>query len=152
MSSFYAKSANAQDRQLKVQRLVIPFSVTASATASAVVLSNDEPSVMFMKSEGVDYIAAEVTALADTATYSVAPDDSDGKMNFFIVVGEAVAKVCQANVIDRANGGSQPCKLGDTDGLSTLGNIMLSLDSTTDFSSTSANFCLEVDYIVDDGN
>ncbi len=152
MSTFYAKDSAAQDRQLKVQRLVIPFSVTASATASAVVLKNDESSVMFMKSEGVDYITAELASLGDSATYTVSPDDSDGKMNFLVVVGEQVAKICQANVIDRVNGGSQPCKLGDADGLSTLSNMMLTMDASIDFSTTNGDLCLIVEYCVDDGN
>lgn len=152
MPSFYAKSPGAQDRQLKVQRLVIPFSVASNATPASVVLGNDEPSVMFLKSEGVDYISAEVALLGDTATFTVAPNDANGIMNVFIVVGEPVAKVCQANVINRVSGGSQPVKLGDADGLSSLSNIMLTMDSTINFATTSADLCLEVDYIVDDGN
>lgn len=151
-TAFQAKGPAAQDRQLKVQSVCIPFTVTASATASAVVLGNDETSVLYLRSEGVDYITAEVTALGDTASFSVAPDDSDGIMNLFVVVGEQVAKICQANVIDRVNGGSQPCKLGSSTGLSSLGNMMLTMDSTINLSTTNAALCLEVDYIVDDGN
>lgn len=146
--SFYSKNSQAMDRENKVQRLVIPFSVTASATPASVILKNDEPSLMFLKSEGVDQITAELTSLGDSATYSVSPNDANGILNIFIQVSEPIEKIMQANVIDRVNGGSQPCKLGDSDGLSSLQNIMLTMDSTINLSTTNADLCLIVEYVV----
>jgi len=150
--SFYAKNSQAMDRENKVQRLVIPFSVTHSATPASVVLASDEPSLMFLKSEGVDQITAELALLGDSVTFSVSPNDANGILNILIQVGESVHKIMRADVTDRVNGGSQPCKLGDADGLTTLSNIALTMDSTIDFATTSANLCLVVEYIVNDGH
>lgn len=156
MSKYDAKNSQVLGRQLKVQRLVIPFTITASATPASVVLRNDQPDVLFIKSEGVDQITAALTS-GETATYTVAPNDANGIINIFIkqisspVSGSYVdvcGKVQQANVRDRVNGGSQPCKLGDADGISSLGNIMLTMDSTVNHATTNFDGCLEVEYVI----
>lgn len=145
--SFQSKDSNVRGRQLKVQKLSIPFTITAHATSTSVVLLNDEPSICFLQSEGIDQITA---ALADgeTATYTVAADDSDGKLNILLKVGEVVSKVVSARVASRATGVSQPCYLGDANGISSEGNIMLSVDSTVDHSTTNFDGSLEVEYVI----
>ncbi len=147
--SFQSKNSLVQGRQLKVQRLVIPFTVTASATPSAVVLASDEPAVLFLKSEGVDQITAALAA-GETATYSASPDDSDGILNILVKIQpeDSCSKVCRAAFTSRTTGVTQPVKLGDSDGKTSLGNIMLTMDSSVDLSTTSADGCLEVEYIV----
>lgn len=146
--SFESKNDQVDGRQLKVQRLVIPFDITASATPSAVVLRTDEPSLMFIKSEGVNQITAAL-ASGETATYSVAPNDANGICNVFIRINEDVcAKVLRATVMKRSTGVVEVCKLGDADGISSLGNIMLTVDSAVDFSTTNYDGCIEVDYVV----
>lgn len=147
--SYESRNSLVKGRQLKVQRLVIPFTVTASATPSAVVLRDDEPSVLFLKSEGVDQITGAL-ASGETATYSVSPNDANGIMNLFIKIQpeDSCLKVHQANVRDRVNGGSQPCKLGDADGISSAGNIMLTMDSSVNHTTTNFDGCLEVEYSV----
>lgn len=144
---FQSKDSLVHGRQLKVQRLVIPFTITAHATPGSVALRSDEPSILFLKSEGVDQIS-DALADSETATYTVSPVDADGKLNMLVKVGEVVSKVCRADVTDRVNGGSQPCKLGDSDGLSSEGNIMLTMDSSVDHSTTNFDGCLEVEYVV----
>lgn len=151
-TAFLPKNSLVADRMLKTQRLVIPFSVTANATPASVVLSCDEPGVLFLKSEGVDYITAELTALGDSVTYANAPVDANGIMNMLIVPGEEVAKVCRAQVMTRTTGVAQPCFLGDADGLTAEGNIALTMDSAINFATTDAQLCLEVEYVVADGN
>jgi hypothetical protein len=146
---YQAKNELVRGRQLKAQRLVIPFTITASATASAVVLRNDEPGVLFLKSEGVDQITAQLAA-GETATYSVSPVDANGTLNMYIDLrDEDCVKVLAANVVDRLAGGSQPCKLGDADGISSTGNIMLTMDSTVDHTAANFDGCLIVDYVVE---
>ncbi len=114
---FQAKNDQVLQRQLKVQKLVIPFTVTANATPASVVLRNDEPSVLFLKSEGVDQITAAQGS--ETATFSVSPNDANGIMNMFVKIdSDDCEKVCRAEVTDRVNGGSQPCKLGSAPGIS----------------------------------
>lgn len=149
--SFQSKNSGVQGRQLKVQRLVIPFTLTASATPSAVVLGCDEPNIMFLQSEGKDQITAAVTADSDTATFTdTTPDDSDGELNIFIQIhpGDVCSKVLRARMVSRATGVSQPVKLGSSTGISTKGNIMLTLDSGVDHSTTNVDGCIEVEYIV----
>jgi hypothetical protein len=146
--SFQAKNDQVLQRQLKVQRLVIPFTITANATPASVVIRNDEPSVLFIKSEGVDQITAAL-ASGETATYSVSPNDANGIINIYVKIdGDDCDKVCRASVVSRTTGAAQPVKLGDADGISSVGNIMLTMDSTVDFSTTNFDGCLEVEYIV----
>lgn len=150
MPSFYPKDSLVDDRQLKVQRLVIPFTITASATSANVVLASDEPSILFIRSAGVDQITTASGALAsgEVATYTVAPVDATGICNLLVKLGESVSKVVEAKVWDRTNGLTEPCKLGDADGISSLGKIMLTLDSAVNFSTTNYDGALCVSYIV----
>jgi len=146
--SFEPKNEQVRGRALKVQRLVIPFTITASATTASVVLRNDEPSVMFIKSEGVDQITAALAA-GETATFTVSPHDVNGVINIYLKIdGDDAAKVLRANVSDRVNGGSQPCKLGDADGISSVGNIMLTMDSTVNHATTNFDGALDVEFVV----
>lgn len=150
--SFMSKNSLVQGRELKVQRLVIPFTVTASATPSAVILRCDEPNMLFLRSEGVNQITTGSGALAtgETATYSVSPDDSDGILNLFVKIqpDDICAKVCQASAVSRTTGVQHPVKLGDADGISSTGNIMLTMDSTVNLSTTDFDGCLELEYVV----
>lgn len=148
--SFQAKDEIVRSRQLKVQRLVIPFTVTSSATPASVVLRNDEPAVLFLRSEGVDQITTASGALdsGETATYSVSPNDANGIMNMLVKLNEVGLKVCRAQVVSRTTGVAQPVFLGDADGLTSAGKLMLTMDSTVNFATTSYDACLEVEYIV----
>lgn len=131
MPSFYPKDSLVDDRQLKVQRLVIPFSIVGSATAANVSISCDEPSILFIRTEGNDQITTASGALSsgETATYSVSPSDSSGIFNVLVKInGEPVQKVCEASLWRRDTGTPQVVKLGDADGLSSLGKIMLTVD------------------------
>ena len=144
--SFQAKNENVLGRQLKVQRLVIPFTLTASATPAAVVLATDEPSVMFLQSEGVNQITA--AASGDTATYTVSPVDASGELNIYIkILSDVATKVCRAAMVSRTTGVAQPVKLGSATGISTNGAIMLTLDSAVNHATTSVDGCIEVEYV-----
>jgi len=155
MSDFYAKSSLAMDRQLKVQKLTIPFSVTASATPASVLLSNDEPSVLFLQSQGVNQITA-ADSIAAAAFANQSPSDSSGQLNILVVVGEKVAKVMQCVVKSRILGTSYSGHIDtgsvSSTGVSISGNMMLSVSGVPSFASTSSDLCLEVEYSVVDGN
>lgn len=145
--SYPSKDSQVQARKLKVQRLSIPLVITGNATPASVLLRNDEPGILFLRSEGVNQITAALDA-GETATYATAADDSDGIFQLFVKVQEVVSKVIVAKITSRTTGVSHPCYLGDADGLSSAGNIMLLCDSTIDFSAASLDACLEVSYIV----
>jgi hypothetical protein len=146
--SFPSRDAGTFQRQLKVQRLSIPFTIVGNATAASVAITCDEPSLMFIKTSGVDQITAAVPA-GDTATYTVAPSDAAGTFDVFINVSEAVSKVVNAQLINRDTGTIEVMKLGSATGLSTLGSIMLAGVSASHNLSTAVtlNACLVVEYI-----
>lgn len=150
--SFQSKNSLVLGRQLKVQRLVIPFTITANATPASVVLGSDEPAVLFIRSEGVDQITTASGALAsgEVATYTTAPVDATGIINLLVKLrpDDIGLKVCRASAVSRVTGVSQPVMLGDADGLSSLGNLMLTMDSTVNFATTNFDGCLEVEYVV----
>lgn len=146
--SYLSTNDQVMGRELKVQRLVIPFNITHSATPSAVVLQTDEPSMMFLKSEGVNQITAAL-ASGETATYTVAPNDANGIFNVFIRINADIcAKVLRCGVMKRSTGAVEVCKLGDADGISSLGNIMLTVDSAVDLSAVDYDGCIEVEYVI----
>lgn len=151
--SFLAKGVQALDRQLKVQRLTIPFTVTFSATAANVVLANDEPSVLFLQSQGIDQITA-ADSVAAAAYADTTPTDSSGQLNILVKVGESVAKVMQARMRNRVTGVEYTVyqDTGGTNGVSTTGNMMLYVATAVNFTTTSLNACLSIDYSVSDGN
>jgi hypothetical protein len=144
-SAFYPKDSLAMDRSLKVQKLTIPFTVTFSATAANVVPACDEPSLCFFKTAGVDQITAQ-----DTATYSTSPVDATGQFDILVKVGESVAKVQTAKIKGRFTGTDYAVHLdaGGTQGVSPTGNIMLSVTTSVNFTTTSLDACLEVEYVV----
>ena len=148
---FQAKDPLVRDRQLKAQKLVIPFKITSNATPASVVLRSDEPGILFLRSEGVDQITSSAGAIdsGETASYTVSPSDASGIFNLLVKVSEPISKVLQAKVRVRTTGSDQPCFLGDADGISGNGNkIMLTCDSSINLSTTDLDGCLEVDYVV----
>lgn len=151
--AFQPKSELVNGRALKVQRLSIPFSITASATAANVVLGNDEPGFCFLKSQGNDQITAALDT-NETATYTNSPNDASGVLNILVKIAEPIGKVIDSNVFDRVNGGSQPCFLGSATGITTgTGggkSIMLTMDSTVNHTTTNFTGCLVVEYSIDE--
>ena len=148
--SYESKSAAVGSRQMAVEELAIPFVLTHNATPASVVLANDEPSVLFLKSEGVDKIASIVSSLGDTATYTgAAIVDANGILALFINLGGDVCKkVISAQMVSRITGVSQPLFLGSATGISALGNIMLKLDSAIDHTATDVDASIIVRYTV----
>lgn len=151
--SYESKSSVVRARQLKVQKLSVPFSLTANATPASVVLANDEPSAMFIKSEGVDQITGAL-ATSETATFVDAPVDANGILNILIKVEEKVLKIVSARMHSLATGVAQPLYRGSASGVSTGSgggkSIMLTLDSAVNHATTNVDGCIEVEYIIDE--
>lgn len=145
MPNFASKDSQVLGRQLKVQRLCIPFSITANATPASVVLANDEPSVLFLKTEGVDQIAA-----ADDGSPSfTAANDINGIFNILVVLNESVAKVMNARVVGRDVAKDFICTLANTTGLTAAGDkIVLNCDGDVNLATTNLNACLVVEYVI----
>lgn len=145
-NAFQAKDAGVLERQLKVQKLSIPFTLTSNATPASVVTANDEPSILFIQTQGVNNITAALAA-GETATYTSTPNDANGILNLFIRTNEAVGKICKATFVSRITGVSQPAFLGSASGLSSAGNIMLAIDSSVNYATTDVDGCIEVQYV-----
>lgn len=156
--SFSSKDSQVEGRKLKVQRLEIPFSIVGNAVAASVVPTNDEPSLMFIRTEGVDQITGALDA-GDTATFSVAADDSDGTFNLLIKVKEKIAKVCSVRASRRSAvlaeaDDAMVAALGNASGVvqTASGNgdkLMITVDGELSLAAANTlNGCIEVSYIV----
>jgi hypothetical protein len=139
-----------QGRQLKVQELAIPFTIAGHATPASKTLTSDEPSVLFIQTEGKTQITAAAGALdagEATPTFSATATDSTGVINLLVKVGEQITKVVSAEVQDRAAGVAQICYI-DTNPLSANGDkICLDADLSAALTSGTANMVLIVKYI-----
>lgn len=149
--SFDSKNELVLNRQLKVQKLSIPFALTANATPASVVLANDEPAIMFLQSEGVNQITAALDT-NETATFATSPVDANGTLNVLIKVRESVLKVVSARMASRITGVAQPLFLGSATGITTGSgggkSIMLTLDSSVNHATTNVDASIEVEYVL----
>lgn len=158
--SFDSKDSQVQGRKLKVQRLVIPFSIVGSATSTAVVATSDEPSIMFFNTEGVTGISVAAGALnsGDTATYSVAANDTNGTFQVLLKLNEPIAKVLSARcqrrsaVLAEADD-AMIVALGNSTGIvansTSAQKIMLTVDGELALNAANTlNAVLDVSYVV----
>ena len=150
--SYRSKQPTVLGRQLKVQKLSIPFTIVGSATAANVTISCDEPAVMFIKTEGNDQITAAL-ASGETITYVSTPTDSTGIFTVLIKTGETVSKLvsarCKRYHSTVASSTEQLVGPGDADGLTSAGNIALNVDSDIALNAANTLACtMEVEYVV----
>lgn len=149
---YEAKASNVAARQLKVQRLAIPLTIAGNATPASVVLRNDEPSVLYLQSEGVDQITAALDT-NETATYTVAANDANGVFRALVSIQEPIAKVVAAYAIRRDAFEVIPGRLGSASGITTGVDggqkIMLAFDSALALNAANTlDACLVVEYVV----
>lgn len=151
---YSSKDDTVQDRQLKVQRVSIPFSIVGNAVAANVTLRNDEPSRLFLKTAGVDQITAAL-ATNETATYTTAPVDATGIFNVLFQCKEPVEKVVRAYCASRVNGVASLAFLGSASGITTGSgggkSIMLAVDCPVDFTGANTfDACLVIEYVINE--
>lgn len=148
MPSFYPKSELVQNRQLKVQRLVIPFVITGNATPASVAISRDEPGILFLKTEGVNQITPALDAADGTPTLASA-NDANGLFNLMVKISEPIGKVMRASVQSRNAAAIVGCTLANTSGITAGGDkIVLNCDTAVDLSAANLDACLELEYVV----
>lgn len=148
MPSFSPKNELVQNRQLKVQQLVIPFTITGNATPASVAITRDEPALLFLKTEGVNQITAALDTADGTPTLTAA-DDSDGIFNLMVKISEPVGKVMSARVQSRNAAAIVGCTLANTTGITAGGEkIVLNCDTAVDLSAANLDACLIVEYVV----
>lgn len=150
------KDSQVRGRQLKVQRLVVPVVINADGTPEDKTFDIDEPSLVFLKTQGKDDItvasgAVDTQAELDAITF-MASDDMNGDFSILIRINEPVVKVMSVKGADNANfgiyGGTFPT--GATSGITSLGDkIVVDMSSGVDLSTDSIDMALEVEYVVE---
>lgn len=101
MANYQSRDSQVSNRQLKVQRMSIQFKIVGNATASAVAISTDEPSLLFLNTSGNTQIASgQGLSSTDTApTLANAASDSSGTFNLLVQVREPLARVMGVRVV-----------------------------------------------------
>jgi len=154
MPNYQAQNQNTLSRQLKVVELAIPLNIVANATPASKVQSNDEPSILFIATEGKNGItvasgAYDTTAEADAITLATA-NDANGIYSLLLRVGEQVSKVVTAEVHQNfaTENITATVPTGSTVFITSLGDkLVLNLDSAVNFASTNYNATLVVRYV-----
>lgn len=151
---YQAKDAGVRGRQLKVQRLSIPFKITGNATAANVVVAVDDPSILFVNTQGVTGISvangAQVTG--EVAPSFTSANDASGISNLLVRINEPLSKVVSAVVYSRAlaSGIAKPCNiLAFATGTNAAQSIYLDCTHGVNLSSSNLDGVLIVEYIID---
>lgn len=154
MPNYQAKSSDVLRRQLKVERLVIPFTVTANATPASKSLANDEPSVLFMNAQGVTQISVANGALDSgeaVPSFDLALSDAGGTLNVLVKISEQIVKIMQARVSNRSTGAVYACyhNVSNPDTDANNDKLLLNINTGVNFATTSLDACIEVEYITE---
>lgn len=152
---FQPKDTQVYGRQLKVQRLSIPFTVTSNATPANKSYTVDEPALVFFNFQGLTGISSSTGAIdssGETLPTLATATDSTGVFNVLVKTGEQLAKVVDVKIHSRTgqSGITDYCQiLAFTTGSSTSGqSIVANITSGVNFSTTSLDACLTVEYII----
>lgn len=151
--SFQAKDSIVLNRQLKVQRVVIPFTITGNATPASKVLANDEPSKLFFKTEGLNQITIANGAIetGETLPSLASATDATGVINALIKINEPLAKVMLVRVVGRSS--TQLSRQGEilafTTGSTNSGqSIVCNITTGVNLASANIDAAIEVEYVV----
>jgi len=152
MSSYRAQDSIIQDRELEVLNICIPLFVTASATPASKVLSNDEPSRLFLNAQSVSQItlangavdsAGELSAIT---FQSLASGDATGLLCGLLQIREPIVKVLSLQLVQRTGGnGVISCTLpsAPASGITSVGDKLVFNASTgVNFATTNYDACL----------
>ena len=151
--SFEAKDPQVQGRALKVQRLVVPVAITANATPASKILASDEPSLVFIKAEGINQITTSTGALetGETLPTLATATDATGVINVLVKINEPLAKVMSVKVTGRNS--TQLQKQGEilafTTGSTNSGkSVVCNITTGLNLASASMDAVLEVEYVI----
>jgi hypothetical protein len=150
MSQYQASNELTLQRQLKVQKVSIPFVIVGNASSASVSVSCDEPAILFIRTQGVDQITSALDS-GETANYSTSPVDSSGTFNILVKIREPVQKIVSLRCADVVTGVLY--KLSEDAGgpIASNGSDMM-LDCVASVSiatSNTLNGCVEVEYVTE---
>ena len=152
---FPAKSSVVLDRQLKVQKLTIPYQITGASVSTSVAQISDEPAILGIKSMSVDGWTTLLES-GETASADITLSNSVGNYALLVKVSESVGKICKAEVTDRLTGVRALAYINSTnDPLSSGGGSMIvNVDSADDLTSQGTVYSkvLVIEYVAADGN
>jgi hypothetical protein len=136
--------------------MVLPVFITGNATPASKTLSYDEPSLSFLKTEGLDHItlargAVDSASELSAITFATATD-ATGIFSCLIRCGEPVLKVCSVKLSNRAGNelvvGTAPT--GATAYITSVGDkIVANFDCGVNFAAANGDFAIEVEYVVE---
>lgn len=141
-----------EDKELKRVKLCFDVKIVAHATAASKSHYSDLPGVAVLATEGktADVVALEATFTSQT-NYA-APNDANGLFSVLISAAQigTIRKVLQCTVFEKsATGMAAPTgvKLLGTvpTFVTTAGNVIVGIDSATNFSTTDAHFNIDLD-------
>jgi hypothetical protein len=151
---FYPKDSVVCTKYNQVTRLCLGFQIVGNATPASVAITKDDPSILFLKTEGVDQITGALASTETAPTY-VAASDVNGKVSALVDINEPVEKVVAAYLVNRkandvcyANVTATPSTGLVVDSAGTSTKICLDLKSGTALNTgNTLNACLVVEYI-----
>lgn len=152
--SYQAKDQGVFGRQLKVQKISVPFTITANATPASKSIAVDEPAILFLRVEGIDKISTSTGALQASESLpsgGVTLSDASGNFIALALIQENLAKVVSVKVCGRGSSDLlKSCEvLGFTTGGASPGqSVVCNVRTGVDLSSTSLDAVLEIEYIV----
>lgn len=151
--SFEPKDSQVASRALKVQKLSIPIAITGNAIPASKVLASDEPSLVFIKTEGLDQITVAKGALetGETLPTLATATDATGVINVLVKINEPLSKVMSVKLIGRTATAldKQGTVLAFTTGSTNSGkSIVANFTTGVDLAAASIDACLEVEYVV----
>lgn len=154
MGMFYPKNENVRRRTDQVTRLNLGFKIVGSATAANVAITIDDPTMLYLKTEGVDQITAALASTETGPTYASATD-STGVTNALVDIGEPLSKVVAAylvsrtaNLVSYANVTATPATGLVVNSAATSSKICLDLKLGVAINAANTcNSCLVVEYI-----
>ena len=152
--AYQPKNELVASKALRVQELCLPFSIAGSATSANVVVTVDDPALLFIRTQGTDRITVASGGLdsADTAPTYTSPNDANGQFAILVRINEPVSKVISAELIRLDSQEVISCTLpsAPSSGIVAGGNldkIALNADSGANFASDSPKYCLVVRYM-----
>lgn len=155
MANYDAKDTIVRDRILETLELCVPFSIVANATPASKSMTEDEPSLLFLNTQGIQDItladgAVDSQAELDALTFAV-PNDAAGIFNLLLRMNEPVVKIVSAQIIQLNGSEMINCTFvtGSTNGITSAGNkVVFNADSAVNFATTNYNATLIVNYVV----
>lgn len=149
------KNEGVNAAALRLQRLALPFRIQGNATPASVVVTVDDPAILFLKTQGVNGITLAAGAVSSASELSAitfaAATDATGVFNALVKIQEPIAKIVAAYVVRRNAAEIVGASLtsAPATGITSAGDkLVFNIDTAADLSSGATDFqaCLIVEY------